>query len=136
MQQSPMKTGLASATGTRKKVGLAFKAKDELDRIAHARYRDQIGEAARVIGLEDSVVTRLEAFYKFRNDYLGHPNEHLEPDELLHSLTESEDLARLVLASYIDWRSGHAPIPTHTPDPLSSPNPTAEITYTGTRILA
>jgi len=131
-----MKTGLASATGTRKKVGLVFKAKEELDRIAHARYRDQIREAARLIDLEDSVVTKLDAFYKVRNDYLGHPNEHLEPDELLHWLTESEDLARLVLARYIDWRSGHDPIATDAPDPLSSPNLTAEITYTGARILA
>jgi hypothetical protein len=89
-------------------------ASNRLNEISHGQYQARLNATVGRLGLGEDVRSRLQAFYKFRNDHLGHPNSILEEINVAYWVAEAHELARLVLASYLDMLCGTA-----TSDPIS-----------------
>ncbi len=99
-----------------------IEAKLALDRISNALFRDRLAAATQLLSIDNDTQSRLEAFYRFRNDHLGHPNKVLPDPEMSRWVVEATHLARVVLAAYIDYLAG-AP----QGEPLGEAKPLGEL---------
>lgn len=81
----------------------------ELDNIAHAPFRQRLAKMVERLQLTEDDLTRLLAFYRFRNDHLGHPNKMLVTAGVETWVKEGRDLARRVLAAYLDTAASVGP---------------------------
>lgn len=99
-----------------------IEAKLALDRISNALFRDRLAAATQLLSIDNDTQSRLEAFYRFRNDHLGHPNKVLADPEMSRWVVEATHLARVVLAAYIDYLAG-AP----QGEPLGEAKPLGEL---------
>ena len=82
----------------------------DLNKIAHADFRTILFSATNLLGIDPATADRLDKFYSFRNDYLGHPNKMLEELNIAPWVDEAQELARVVLSSYLDMLGQH-PLP-------------------------